>query len=299
MTLAKLARQMALGDGAGRHNLYRPWIRIRRKLSSPVSNLQVFAVPQYTRALHLLSGLEKSTANVLAWLGCREIREQFPLWPFPHHHPLIGTNREIDRQRRPVRGLLSICRAADIDHGVYPGSKIPFVATIDFLVTLGEWHSERLVLCSCKPHELLQSAPNRQRMHERIDMERLYAQEVEASHVLIDGRLFPEVLYSQLDWLRPLKEDFDFKVEKSLLQRYSEALMRVADDRPLRDAKTHAANHTSLHEPEVQETYFRAAAWMGLIDIDLSRQIRPWVPLERDRGNVKRRMRQQLLGGAL
>ncbi|MFZ4288017.1 hypothetical protein [Variovorax sp. HJSM1_2] len=299
MTLDKLAAQMALGYGTGRHDLYKPWIRIRRKLSSPVSNIKVLRVPRYTRGLHLLSGLETATANVLAWLGCGEIREQFPLWPYPHFHPLNGTNREIDRQRRLGRGMLSICREADIDHGVYPGSKIPFVATIDFAVTLGEWHSERLVLLSCKPYELLQSAPNRHRMQERIQMERLYAQAVEAVHVLVDGRLFSEVLISQLDWIRPLKEEFDSQIQNSVLQKYAEALMRVASDLSLSDAKTYAANQVAIRDHEFQEAYFRASAWLGLIDIDLSREIRFGRPLERDQTHFKKRMQQQLLGGNL
>jgi hypothetical protein len=299
MTLAKLAHAIALGGGTGRHGSYKSWIRIRRKLSSPVSNLHALRVPQFTRALNLLSGLEHSTANVLLWLGCKEIREQYPLWPFPHHHPLLGTDREIDRQRRPLPGLLAISSKAGIDHGVYPGTKIPFVASIDFAVTIGEWHSERLVLYSCKPYDLLQNAPNRHRMLERIDMERLYAKEAQASHVLIDGRLFSEVLRSQLDWLRPLQEELDFKIEKNSLQRYAEALMRVGDDRSLNDAKTYAAKQAAVHDQELGDAYFRASAWLGLIDIDLHKEIRSWLPLQRDHANSKQQLREQLLGRML
>jgi hypothetical protein len=296
MTTEKLARAISSGAGAGRHEAYRSWIRIRRRLSSPVSNLQALRVPQYRRALQLLSGLEHSTADALLWLGAKEVREQFPLWPFPHLHPLVGTQREIDRQRSSVPGLLAICREANIRHGVYPGSKIPFVATIDFAVTMGEWDAERLVMCSCKPYEILTKAKNRIRIHERIQMECLYAQAIGATHVLIDGTQFSEVLRRQLDWARPLKEEMDVQIEHARLHKYAEALMRVADDRSLEDAKSHSVVQAGIQGDELTEAYFRASAWLGLIDIDLSHEIEVWKPLRRDRHGFKQQLRQKLLG---
>jgi hypothetical protein len=297
MTREKLARSICEGYGAGRHDAYRSWIRIRRKLSSPVSNLQALRVPQYTRALQLLSGLEHNAADVLLWLGCREVREQFPLWPVPHNHPLCGTNRELDRKLNPVRGLLAMCRDGGIDHGVYPGTKIPFIATIDFAITVGSWDRERLVLWSCKPRHLLDKAKNRARMHERIEMERLYAREISATHIIIDGELFPAELKAQLDWLRPLKEEVDCHVQQGLLREYSQALMFVAEDRSLAEAKAYAAARINVLGHELAEAYFRASAWYGLIDIDLSAELEFWKPLRRDVCGFKNRLRHQLLGG--
>jgi hypothetical protein len=295
MTVERLAKAISQGYGSGRYEDYKSWIRIRRKLSSPVSNLHAMRVPMYDRSLQLLSGLEHKASNVLLWLGCREVREQFPLWPDAHDHPLMGCHREIDARRRPVKGLLEICREAGIKHGFYPGTRIPFVATIDFAITLGTWDTERMVFWSCKPRELLDSAPNRKRMHERIEMEILYAKSVGARHVVIDGTQFPDRLSAQLDWLRPLKEEIDFAVNKVLLGIYATSLMQVADGRSLMEAKKCAARAVKI-DGELAEAYFRAAAWQGLIDIDLGHEIQVWKPLRRDHKNLKSRLRATLLG---
>lgn len=294
MTVERLARAISQGYGSGRYEEYKAWIRIRRKLSSPVSNLHAMRVPMYERSLQLLSGLEQKASNVLLWLGCREVREQYPLWPEAHDHPLMGCQREIDARRRPVKGLLEICTEAGIKHGVYPGTRIPFVATIDFAITLGAWDTERMVFWSCKPREVLDSAPNRQRMHERIEMEVLYAKSVGARHVLIDGTQFPDRLVAQLDWLRPLKEEIDVVVDKTVLGAYAASLMSVADDRSLVNAKGYAARMVKI-DGDLAEAYFRAAAWQGLIDIDLAHEIQVWKPLRRDHGKLKSRLRALLL----
>jgi hypothetical protein len=187
ITEQKLSKHIKAGSGQGRDERYSSWIRVRRKLSSPVSNLFSLFVPTHARALQLLSGLEYSAATAAAWLGVSEIREQSPAWPESHQHPGSGRHPDLDRQLEPVKGLLQIAKEAGIDHGVYPGTRIPFVATIDFTLTMGPWHQGRLVHWSCKPRELLDSAPNRQRMAERIAMESLYSKEVGSLHKVFDG----------------------------------------------------------------------------------------------------------------
>lgn len=68
MTEARLAQLRRDGCGTGRDEGYKAWIRIRRKLSSPVSNLHSMTNPMYRRSLNLLSGLEFSAANIALWL---------------------------------------------------------------------------------------------------------------------------------------------------------------------------------------------------------------------------------------
>lgn len=45
MTLVRLNKMMSEGCGMGRDEDYKAWIRIRRKLSSPVSNLYSLPSP--------------------------------------------------------------------------------------------------------------------------------------------------------------------------------------------------------------------------------------------------------------
>lgn len=126
MTAEKLSNLIRLGLGSGRDDYYKSWIRIRRRVSSPISNLYSLANPLHTRPLQLLSGLEFQAANTALWLSCGEIREQHPLWPWEHRHPKSGRNGQLDSRLGKVTGLLEIAKDAGIDHGVYPGTHIPF-----------------------------------------------------------------------------------------------------------------------------------------------------------------------------
>lgn len=126
MTQEKLAALLRRGVGCGRDDDYKPWIRVRRRLSSPVSNLYSLPNPLHARALQLLSGLEFQAANVALWFSCAEIREQHPLWPWAHAHPKCGRHAQLDSRLGMVKGLLEIAKDAGIDHGVYPGTHLPF-----------------------------------------------------------------------------------------------------------------------------------------------------------------------------
>lgn len=295
-TTEKLASMVAHGLGSGRCEGYQPWIRIRRKLSSPVSNLQSMVIPMYRhRSLQLLSGLESDAANVAMWLGATEIREQHPAWPHPHPHPAGGMHPEFDRMLGTVPGLLELAKGAGIDHGVYPGTKIPFVATLDFTIGVGPWYEGRIVQWSCKPRSLLDSAPNRARMHERIAMERLYSTAVLARHVVVDGTQFPKQLTENLDWLRPLRGEARQILKSERLRSYGASFMHVADNYSIVAAKRYAAGKNGL-DAYSMEGYFRAAAWLGIIDIDMTRPIVMSEPLVRDLSGFKLRLSQELLG---
>ena len=296
MTEDRLARLVKLGCGSGRDDEYQSWIRVRRKLSSPVSNIFSLPTPLHERPLQLLSGLEYKSADVALWLSCVEAREQHPLWPWEHVHPASGRHPQLDARLPKVRGLLDIAREAGIDHGVYPGTCIPFVATIDFTLNVGPWHNSRLVHWSCKPRELLDSAPNRARMAERIEMERLYSKEVGAMHVVVDGTQFPRILTANLDWLRPLRSELRETLHSSQLHDYAAALMVYADSGTLYEAKARAAKVVGI-ESALAENYFRAAAWLSLIDIDLTQPVVWSLPLRRDVSGTRHRMASALLGG--
>lgn len=294
MTEKKLAKAIAAGYGSGRDERYQSWIRIRRNLHSPVSNLHSLCVPLYDRPLQLLSGLEFGAANVALWLGAAEIREQHPLWPFAHDHPAKGRHPDLDRSLGRAPGLLEIAKHGGIDHGVYPGTQIPFVATIDFTLSIPPWHRAPLIHWSCKPRALLDSAHNRLRMQERIQMERLYSAVVGAAHVLIDGTQFTSLLVSNLDWLRPLRSELQM-LSRARLQDFGGYLMEAAETDSLGHAVDHAARQVGLNS-DGANCHFRAAAWLGIIDIDPSSHIVMSKPLKRDSAGLKLRLQRELLG---
>lgn len=297
MTEKKLAKAIAAGLGAGRDERYQSWIRIRRNLHSPVSNLYSLGVPLYERQLQLLSGLEYGAANVALWLGAREVREQHPLWPDAHDHPAKGRHPDLDRRLGQVPGLLDLAKQAGIDHGVYPGTRIPFVATIDFTLSIPPWHTPPLIHWSCKPKELLDSAPNRARMHERIQLEQLYSAAVGAKHVLVDGTRFTSTLVANLDWLRPLRSELQILCT-TRLKDFGGRLMDIAENYSLAHAVDRAGGLVGLSVDQANR-YFRAATWLGIVDVDLASDIVMSKPLKRDLKGLKQRLQRELLGDAI
>jgi len=297
MTEARLAQLCRDGYGMGRDEAYKSWIRIRRKLSSPVSNLHSMTNPLYRRSLQLLSGLEFSAANVALWLGANEVREQHPLWPKEHAHPSTGRHADLDREFGPAPGLLDLAKEAGIKHGVYPGTRVPFVATIDFTIATGAWHASQLTHWSCKPRSLLDSAPNRERMRERIELERLYSHAVHAFHVVIDGTKFTRDLTGNLDWCRPLRSEMRRPSHCNRLSEFCGLFMSCAED-SIEGAIRFSAEKMMVSKLD-SEALFRAAAWVGLIDIDMSVPIILSRPLRRDSTQFKERLRKELLGGAV
>lgn len=297
MTQKKLDEAIKLGLGQGREESYKSWIRIRRNLHSTVSRLQTLHVPLYMHQMHLISGLERDAAHVGLWLGADEVREQFPFWPFEHAHPATGLHHDLDRHRPRVRGLLEIARDAGIDHGVYVGTKIPFVATMDLMWGLGPWADRRLVSWSCKPREFLDDVENRRRMHERISLERLYCAEVDARHVLIDGRQWTDQFIKNLRWLQPLRSEVADQIQRRRVADFGGKFMSVADRMTVEAAKAYAGKAMSMNTRE-SDDHFRAAVWFGHIDLDLRRAVVMTRPLRRDEDGFKESLRVQLFGGA-
>jgi len=297
MTQDRLATAIRQGLGQGREAHYLPWIRVRRKLSSPVNNIYSVPVPLHERSLQLLSGQEFRAAAVALWLGCREIREQHPAWPHEHDHPATGLDPQLDARYERVSGLAELARKAGIEHGTYPGTDIPFVATIDFTLTVGGRREQRLVHWSCPDQHIADRTKKRvARMEQRLALERLYSQEVGAKHVVIQHTTFSRVLTANLDWLQPLRSELNGGLCQQRLKDFGARFMEIADSYTVSEAKARLAAQMKL-DAEQRDAYFRGAAWLGAINVDMSQPIVMQLPLRQDITGIKARLRDELFGG--
>ena len=295
MTLAKLNKMKGEGCGMGRDEDYKPWIRIRRKQSSPVSNLYGLPSPLYSRPLQLLSGVEFAAANVAIWLGCLELREQHPLWPDPHPHPSTGRFRHPSIASPVAPGLLSLAKDIGVKHGVFPGTRLPYVATIDFTLEVGHPEETRLVHWSCKPKEVLEGARNKKRIWERIELERSYSRATGITHKIVDGTDFTTQLIGNLDWLCPLRSQLADPNFEDRMPEFTDWFMRTSGE-PVRIAIKHVTERMKL-EDKLARALFRACAWRGDIDIDPFEPVIMSFPLRFDTQKRKHALRVKLFGG--
>lgn len=293
LTRNRIQKAVAAGWGQGRDEHYHPWYRIRRNVASPVSNLYVLCNPLYrTRPFHLLSGIEFAAANFALWLGATELREQMPVWPETHFHPGTGRAGE-DYPIQAAPGMLEIARREGIKHGVYPGTDIPFIHTIDLLAEVNDRRGKRFICIASKPSSKA-NGPGGSRVKERLHLEAMYANAIGATSCIFTENSIPRELSKNLDWLTPLASEWAEHRSSSLLRDFADEFMLQADNAPLRECRIHAARKTKLIDNELQHNLFRMAAWAGMIDIDLTQPIIFDRYMRRDQS--KKRLAQEILG---
>ncbi len=152
-TQADIERYIEQGYGQGEGRDYKPWLRVQdvpsRGRSRKVSGSKV------DRVYHLLSDLEFAYFLTLEFSErVIDIREQYPILP--------------------VEEAQDIAASLGIKYPNYPGTKVPFVLTTDFLVTyLGEDGQPRLGARTVKYEEDLSPSPDLEWTLQKLEIERV------------------------------------------------------------------------------------------------------------------------------
>ena len=293
MTLKKLIEQIRFGYGQGHGKEYQSWLQIRRKNSTSKSNQVVAWMKPLGRVAHYFSRGEYKIALLLLWLGVEDLREQYPLWPIAHPHPLQGAEGMESMALPWVRGLMEVAEDADIDHGVEVGTNIPYVATIDLLVTLRMCTGSKLIGISCKPYSR-SDAVIRPRSLERLELERRYFNEIDARYLVVDSALVPNLMAGQLElWM-------EYSVPKEPIGIYLHASSFAAflEDRSefsLVEAVVQAAKAVGIDEADAWQL-FRYCAWHQLIDVDPTRPLLASHPIPRGGRAIRSELRAVFLG---
>lgn len=259
------------GRGQGRGESYSPWIRITRGFSSPVSHQVFGALSIHHRNHHFLSKLEYHTALQIAYLGAVELRECLPMWPTEHLHPLHE-----DSSHRTV-GLLEIAHEAGIQHGNFVGCDVPYVASLDMLATVIWKGREHHIGVSCKPEEVLQGSA---RAKERAMLDELYCREIGARHLREGGAGFNPTLIKNLDAYRPAKREITQWAATPQLQEFSELVNITEEGIPLHQMITQAGAAVNV-DAEAAGCLWRVGLWLHTIDIDASKRISMFKPIQR------------------
>lgn len=204
ITVDLLRRWIEAGYGQGHGDNYRPFIQIKRWNASPVSTQTAGSVPPLTRRGAFLSFSEWELALLMSWVGVADVREQYPVWPWSHHHPLFGIDECLDHKLPIVRGMQAVCDDAGIDLGTFPGTRVPYIWTLDQVLTVPNQKGDHptCTIVSVKPinDHLLDPDPLA-RVMEKLEVERRFAEEIGATYFVADHEQFGETLREQLVWL--------------------------------------------------------------------------------------------------
>lgn len=209
-----IARRIKQGYGAGHGENYKPWIGVE-DLSSRGRSRRA-ASPRLGRTVDLLSDGEYKCFLVLERAKhVHDIRENFPL------------DRDLTQQLALQLG---------IKHPIYPGTCVPAVMTVDFLVDLTVDGVKRLCAVNVK-HEEEASDP---RSIEKLEIQREYFEQLEIPHHLIFPSRISDTLYANLDRVRSARNGLtDLEPRPGYFDeaatRLAAKLARVRSDDPIAD----------------------------------------------------------------
>lgn len=293
MTKKKLFEQIRLGFGQGHVSEYQPWLKIRRKNPSPTSNQVVAWMPPLGRTAHYFSRGEFHTALLFLWLGVQDLREQFPLWPIAHPHPLIGAPGSEGLAFQWSRGLLDIAAEAGIEHGVEVGTRIPYVATIDFMATVSLNEELKLFGFSSKP---ISDADEevKGRTQERLELERRYFDQINAGYFVTNSALVPSLMAGQLEWWLDCSTLHCAPELLPLVDRFADQL-NEHDDLSVAQNVVDAAETLSI-AVDAAWLLFRHCGWIQKIDIDPSVRVLASHPIQPGGLALRSKLREKFFG---
>lgn len=277
--LRALAEAIHKGRGIGIGDHYKPWIEITRRTSSPCSNLNIGPVPYLKRLTHFLSRGEREFALYLWWLGAEDIREQYPLWPWPHVHPEVQLAP--GASTRVHLGMQVIAAEAGIPLRTYRGTTTADILTIDMMVTVpAELNPARLIGISCKPKSLVVAGLPTDRYMERIELDRRYCVAAHIPFRLAHPEQLPSKLLVALHAVSPVEPRAMLKrfVSSACYLKYVDLLQCTAYSRPAWMASKEAGNRVGWSTHEEQRA-FHIAIWHQHVDHDLSRGLVTTRPL--------------------
>ncbi len=167
----KITERLKAGYGDGAGSAYKPWIEVF-DVSSLGRSRRVWGL-KTGREHHFLSefiACEWSRAVI-------DIREQYPL------------DRELTQ---------TIAQQLKIRHPHYPGTKVPTVMTVDFLLTVMGPDGESYIALNAKRDEEAEDATSL----EKLEIQRTYFEQIECAHYLMYHSQLPKQKIKNIYWIR-------------------------------------------------------------------------------------------------
>lgn len=270
ITLKLIKQWISDGYGYGHGISYTPWIRIRTRGLPGLGNIQFRYIPELGRYGNLLSDGELRLFRLLYYLEVADLREQFPCWPWPHHHPLYQHPRFNPSPIPWSSGTLDLAKRIGVSHPRYPKTKLFHIPTLDILATVHAEPYFRAVAFAVKPDV-------DEKNISELDAVKLAIQIAYCEELGIPCNLFPSddipVTLSE-----NLKVLFPYSTPKpelnNLLAKFSEILSLILLDRvPIRVGIKTTTNKLGLSEDLGNELFHRAL-WFKTLAIDVRK---PWI----------------------
>lgn len=282
------------GRGQGHGDAYLPWLWIHRKNVSGRGNQVVDPMPGYRRASHFLAQVEWHVGLLCIYLGALDVREQFPLWPQPHPHPLADYAPS-QHSRSGCRGLIAISQELGVDHGREVGSDAPYVATIDIAATVKRATGYGIAGIALKPHELILSSEPTDRINERLAMERVCMTDYRATHKVVDRSLLGHSTGGNLELLSSGARLPERLQDKPMLSEFKERFIDAASLTSISRGIDRAGAALGLN-PIDANLVWRHLTWHRSVELDITLPLQMGMPLSLGGRSTADAMTRELFG---
>jgi len=294
VTWSVLQERINAGRGAGYGDDYLPWLWIHRKNVSGRGNQVVDPMPGYRRASHFLAQVEWHVGLLCIYLGALDVREQFPLWPQPHMHPLADYAPSQQRWRG-CRGLMAISRELGVEHGREVGSDAPYVATIDIAATVKRPTGYGIAGIALKPHELILSSEPTDRINERLAMERVCMADYGATHKVVDRSLLGHSTGGNLELLSSGARLPAHLKDEQMLSEFRERFVDAALLTSISTGIDRAGVALGLN-PTDANLVWRHLTWHRRVELDITLPLQMGMPANLGGRKIADALTRELLG---
>jgi hypothetical protein len=282
------------GRGQGHGDTYLPWLWIHRKNVSGRGNQVVDPMPGYRRASHFLAQVEWHVGLLCIYLGALDVREQFPLWPQPHPHPLADYAPS-QQGWNGCRGLIEISRELGVDHGREVGSDAPYVATIDIAATVKRATGYGIAGIALKPHDLILSSEPTDRINERLAMERVCMTDYNATHKVVDRSLLGHSTGGNLELLSSGARLPERLQNKPILSEFKERFVDAATLTSISKGIDRAGSALGLN-PIDANLVWRHLTWHRRVELDITLPLQMGMPLSPGGRKIADALTRELFG---
>ncbi|WP_253417459.1 TnsA endonuclease N-terminal domain-containing protein [Pseudomonas sp. GGS8] len=243
-----IERHIANGFGAGAGASYVPWLRVQdvpsRGRSHKIPGVKV------DRIHHLLSDLERSYHLVCEFSeDVVDIREQYPLLPLEH--------------------VQTIAASIGVRYPTYPGTKVPYVMTTDFLLTVREPDGSFKTVARTVKYQKDLDGKGAKRTLEKLEVEKRFWQKQGVDWNIVTEEFFTRDLIKNLGMLRKYSKLPRDLMKSSLHARFIELL---EDSRPypwsLAECLRKIASQLSISYADARGMFFYFV-WNKVVKIDL------------------------------
>lgn len=191
-----IKKRISEGRGQGSKDEYKPWVTIQDIPSTGIAARH--SSWKNNRVVHLLSELETSYFYLLEWSDkVIDIREKFPL-------------DDVDKAQ-------SIAKSKGIRYPKDSVSKVPIVLTTDFLLTIKNENTEKIIARTvCYSKDLAKNL-------NKFEIERTYWESFGIDWGIVTEKEIPKVLSKNIEWVHKIyfldkTDDFSYLKDMHLIE---------------------------------------------------------------------------------